>query len=114
MTEGHSTLTVVLVVGVSLAALFWLRTFDNGQSFVAERWREGSIRERGRMVEDLQNNKRLQGLSRADVLALLGEPDEEFCYTVDIGDRFCSEPWTYRFIVYFNDWDRVYKAELLD
>lgn len=74
--------------------------------FDAEAWRAGSALDRGRMVRDLTASGRLVGLSRDEVVALLGDPDgpyrNEVNYTVDIGQRFGASPWTYTLQVVFD------------
>jgi len=83
--------------------------FFRRRAFDEQQWRTGDARVRGTMVHDLMDRKLIDGKSRDELVALLGEPDRSYdepvayvdsdrsiAYVVDIGDRFCGAPWTYR------------------
>lgn len=73
--------------------------------FDSSLWKTGSLRQRGRMARDLESNDKLIGLSREEVVAMLGAPDHEdpdsVAYMVDIGYRFVFDPWMYRLEIRF-------------
>ena len=46
-------------------------------AFDAARWRAGDAYQRGRMAPDLSHSKILKGKTRAEVVEMLGPPDEE-------------------------------------
>ncbi len=78
----------------------------NSSTFDAEAWRIGDIWTRGTMVSDLLDREVLGGQNRAEVIALLGPPDHQrpdtFLYTLDIGQRWGSTPWTYALHINFD------------
>lgn len=81
-------------------------------------WQTGSLRQRGRMARDLESSEKLIGLSRDEVLALLGPPDRDdgpasVAYTVDIGYKFGFEPWTYCLTIRFGKTDARVKEVVL-
>jgi hypothetical protein len=63
--------------------------------FDSSLWKTGSLRERGRMARVLESSGKLIGLSRDEVLTLLGPPDREdipgsVAYRVDLGTSLFS------------------------
>jgi len=78
----------------------------NPSTFDSMAWRQGNIRARGTMVDDLTDRGRLVGKTREEVLAMLGPPDRDhgelLFYVVDMGQRFGSTPWTYGLRIYFD------------
>ena len=87
--------------------------------FESSAWRQGSISERGTMARDLESSNRLLGLEATEVVVLLGEPDQKhgfssFDYTIDLGYRFVSSPWTYSLHLGFGNDGKVARVELRD
>jgi hypothetical protein len=84
--------------------------FDRTYS-VQQDWLQGGIRVRGQMVHDLVDRKLLDGKEQSQVVALLGAPDQSstgsISYTVDIGHKFGSDPWTYELSIRMDDSGRV-------
>ena len=67
------------IVGITAAALVIFVTFSGSpgtSKFNAEEWKRGTSVSKGAMVEDLIEHRFLIGKSRAEVLAILGEPDK--------------------------------------
>ncbi len=63
------------------------------------------------MARDLESSGRLIGLSRDEVVALLGPTDRDnghdsISYTVDLGFKFGWLPWTYSLTIRFGKADR--------
>jgi hypothetical protein len=116
---GSAALAGLAVAAVSILGLLSSSESATDGSFDPEKWREASIRERGRMVRDLECSGRLVGLSADEVVGLLGQPDRgqgtgALDYTVDIGQEFASAPWTYALHLSFGDDGRVRHVELRD
>ena len=112
-------LAALAAATISFLGLLSRRESATNRPFDPAAWREGSIRERGRMVRDLESSGRLLGLKADKVMALLGLPDHgqgngALDYTVDIGQEFASAPWTYALHVSFGDDGRVRHVELRD
>jgi len=67
---------------------------------------KGNIRERGKMTRDLLEQNVIIGRMRPEVSSILGIPDDTLLnnwrYTVDLGYRFGSSPWTYSLFVIFD------------
>jgi hypothetical protein len=62
----------------------------SAKSFEQQKWIKGNLRERGEMVQSLQDSKILTNLTKKQVCELLGPPDvnypnRKFYYTVDVG-----------------------------
>ena len=85
-------------------------------SFTKESWTTGSLRERGTLAADLISTRRLMGLPRREVLALLGRTGgstaEGIGYGVDLGRRDDFRGRPYRLRIDFNAEDRVSAVEL--
>lgn len=95
---------IVTLYFAALDPSFRFRPFDSVE------WRNGNARSRGEMIEDLIDNRRLDGKSKEEITALLGEgteKDNTVNYTVDLGVRFGFKPSLFEFAVYFDDNGRV-------
>jgi hypothetical protein len=62
----------------------------SAKRFEQPKWIKGTIRDRGEMVQSLQDSKILTNLTKKQVCELLGPPDvnypnRKFYYTVDVG-----------------------------
>lgn len=91
-----------ILCAVGLEAYWFSERPD--RPFDPDLWQRGSMRERGRMARDLVLSRKLVGLTHDEVAALLGRPDQNshaMFYTVDLGHRFVSEPWTYSLVIEF-------------
>lgn len=84
--------------------------------FNSEKWKNGSELDRGRMSQDLMRSDRLIGLTRPEVLELLGPPDHDLdlAYRIDIGFRFGFTPWLYVLNVRFDSTGRVVRVSATD
>jgi hypothetical protein len=64
---------------------------DNKSTFNQQRWLTGTPRVRGEMAESVLKGKKFIGKTPKDVIAILGQPDEQspdqFSYRVDLGNR---------------------------
>jgi hypothetical protein len=116
---------ILLVVAIlSSVAVYWawpdFFNFATSQrSFDSELWRQGSARERGRMVHDLMASERLLGMARDGVVELLGDPergeaDSPFCFRVDTGQTFFLDPWFYTLLISFGQDGLVIGVNLQD
>jgi hypothetical protein len=101
-----------------VAGLFVLKVTTGTKQFDPESWRSASVRDRGRMVDDLMRRDLLVGLSRSEVKRLLGPPDGEVTgwvsYRVDIGHHFISRPWLYSLNIRFRAGDDLVTSFSLD
>ena len=109
---GISVVLLIGVVGIGATFYFlWIRPALDRIDFVQQEWLAGDVRARGKMVHDLIDRKLLDGEARSDVVALLGAPDHSstgsLSYTVDIGHKFGSGPWTYQLLIQLDDSGRV-------
>jgi hypothetical protein len=86
---------------------------SNDLKFESRTWTEGTIRQRGQMVNYLLDSIGLVDKTKEEINKLLGPPDSEnnmadgeykskFYYSVDKGDAF-----TYDMIVFFDSTDNV-------
>ena len=116
--------TIVLVAAVLAALCYFTPLFDINRPFSSEEWLRGSLRDRGRMAQDLASPARLPGdlpspgklreKKRAEVHELLGPPDsriggQEDVYQVDIGYRWVTEPRLYEVhVLYEKDGKTVF------
>jgi hypothetical protein len=96
--------------------------FISTKSFDHEIWRKADAQQRGKMVRELQSSEILIGLTRDEVLNLLGPSENSLrmeqsvlIYAVDVGTRFGSDPWKYTFVIQFDPKSgRVVGTELQD
>jgi outer membrane protein assembly factor BamE (lipoprotein component of BamABCDE complex) len=77
----------LLSLSCTLPHKFW-RSYEH-QPFDAQKWRSGDALDRGTMFIDLYKTRKIQGKSREQVAALLGEPDKKST----AGER---EVWHYK------------------
>jgi len=79
---------------------------NNDLEFKSENWKSGDMRTKGKMTENILNDSLLIGKTKAEVLEMLGEPDQQTTsrlhYTVDPGIEYMNEPWTYWLTVDFD------------
>ena len=79
--QGHGWRTIFLVVAVTFLFLAWFVSDQpRGEKFEADKWKswketEFSLSGRLDMVDDLQRNYSLLGMSKNQVFDLLGPPD---------------------------------------
>ncbi|NNE86136.1 MAG: outer membrane protein assembly factor BamE [Alphaproteobacteria bacterium] len=81
--QGHGRRTIFLITIVTLLVLAWFISNQSGKKFEADKWKswketEFSLSMRWDMVGDLQRNHSLYGMSKSQVLDLLGPPDTVF------------------------------------
>lgn len=82
-----------ILIALVLCTYFLLRSKPSEEEaleFESSRWLEGDRRLRGMMVDDLMRDSLLNGLTKIEVINLLGEPTASdttatFIYAVDIG-----------------------------
>ncbi len=101
---------IVVVAGAVVFGPTMLHSMSK-RSFDSNEWKSSDQRVRGQMVEDLEAGKTLDGLWRREVVKLLGSPDldegSHISYDIDLGHRFGSTPWLYRFKIEFSGENRV-------
>jgi len=124
----RALLISVAAVAAMFAAYFLLSSFidpfDN-QRFKAESWAAASAEDRARMARDVLN--RVSGVTRDDVVELLGEPNDRLTGKTDAGGHtlrgvdvfsYCIGSWSMHgmddaFVyVYFDSTDTVVCAEI--
>lgn len=86
LVVGGSVLVLIIGAQFAMSVLFAaalgpgpMARCDGREQFQPQLWQDsaavhGPLRVRGCMVDDLRRSHRLRGLSRAEVVALLGEP----------------------------------------
>jgi hypothetical protein len=84
MVGRRSALVPILVLAALAACaggLAWFRDFCNPGfaplAFTPEAWAEANTLHRGYMADDLLASHDLRGMTKADVVALLGPPDDD-------------------------------------
>jgi len=78
MNRTGVLLVVMILCGIAGAILLARDNHRPSQlDFDATRWRSSDAYERGRMASSLAHGRILKGRSRAEVIELLGFPDEE-------------------------------------
>ena len=115
-------IAVILLVGfICIGTAFyvlWIRPIHARIPFVQQVWLQEDLRTRGKMANDLIASNRLHGMTRAEVLALLGtsrsSSTDSLAYAVDIGMTFGSDSWTYELVIEFDKSDRVRNCYLHD
>jgi hypothetical protein len=77
ITQTFICLFLILLVNISctLPNKFW-RSYEP-QRFDSQKWRDGDTLTRGTMFIDLFTKRKINGKTREEVLALLGEPDKK-------------------------------------
>jgi hypothetical protein len=68
-------LLVLLLVAAVAGYLRWLHPGYDERPFTPAAWAAAEAEARGHMVKDLLAKHRLEGMTRAEIVALLGEPD---------------------------------------
>ena len=98
--QPYWSLFQLMAITLSLTILSCINTHDkNGLQFDSEKWKSGDMRTKGKMTDHILKDSLLIGKSKADILKMLGEPDQQTAsilhYTVDPGIKYMNEPWTY-------------------
>lgn len=106
---------VVLFGGIHVETKLYDALYPE-MEFSSEEWKEGSPRQKGRMLYDLMYNVDIEGKTEEEITQLLGKPDNtsksengsfDFSYKVDLGVRdigvwpFC-DIFYYSYTVMFN------------
>lgn len=119
----HWWLVVSGILLFAVSAVFGCCPFTElllSHGFNSEKWKAGTLLDRGRMSQDLMRSDRLIGLTRPEVLDLLGPPDHDLKpdldlpYRIDIGFRFCLSPWLYVLWVRFDSTGRAVHVSATD
>ncbi len=106
-----------------LVAAFLTHDLFRDNSFLPRKfdsvsWKTGDMRVRGEMVASLQEQSVLRGKSEDEVLAILGQPDEDldgsFLYRLDVGRRMVGRTLVVALIVEFDERAQVQRAEVVD
>ena len=109
MSAIKITLGVLVVISMALIPVFWtFSTPEQKRSFESDEWKQslavinqlndpGCVR--GGMALDLINNKRLVGLTKTQVAAMLGNPDESHVrrWLYSVGQ--CGFDWRQSFLM---------------
>jgi hypothetical protein len=112
---------ITLAIFCSIAVLLFApKDFkSNDISFDSVEWKKGGARTRGQMIHDLTRQEILIGMSRAQVEATLGRPDQDhksfIKYAVDTGSIW--ERWMIRnnyMIEFHSEDDSVISANFVD
>ena len=111
--------SVVLILLISFVLGMWGSFNRRERAFDSQAWKSSNCRDRGRMVRDLVARDLLHGSTPDEVRELLGPPDDklenEWDYSVDLGERFMFAKWGYHLIVNFdNDTQKVDSVMVLD
>jgi hypothetical protein len=100
--------------------IFRLRdpTFQ-ARSFDHQLWIKSSIRDRGEMVQNLQDSNILSNLTKKQVCELLGPPDvnypnRKFYYTVDVGRLIAGSMFPEQLYFIFDANERVVEYGRVD
>jgi len=109
----RNALTLFAWLIVLFAAVFGYEYFTR-LPFDSSRWKSASVAVRGRMVDDLLASDKLQGLSHAEVVELLGKPDgfdvrgRKLGYTVGV-----SKADPVAMVIKFDESKRVSEVEVI-
>ena len=113
---------LLLLAAVGLLGVFSVWVIHPGytrQDFRSNLWKDASAEERGWMVDDLLQQRRLVGMSKQEVVSLLGSPNHEgevnFFYSVGYMGTRRELPFAfpYRLILTF-DGEQVVSAHVDD
>ena len=88
-------------------------TISNNLAFDKKVWKNGTIRQRGQMVNYLIDSIKIKNLSQEKIISLMGEPDdrikinnnefpERFYYSLDKGHKY-----KYDMIIFFDNSKKV-------
>jgi outer membrane protein assembly factor BamE (lipoprotein component of BamABCDE complex) len=100
----------------------FLRIHDptfSAKPFEQQKWIKGTIRDRGEMVQSLQDSKILSNLTKEQVCELLGPPDvnypnRKFYYTVDVGRLIAGSMFPEQLYFIFDANERVVEYGRVD
>lgn len=115
--KKFSILIVVMIAGVATIYFSAVDPFFRARSFDATSWKDGDVRTRGEMIQDLIEGPYLKGKSDEEVVALLGEGREEdgvILYTIDMGVRIGFNPSLFEFALFFNKAGRIIDYEIVE
>ena len=76
--------------------------------FNSSKWLSGDWRVRGSMVDSLKADSLLIGMTKSEVLKILGDPTgsdtsgESMVYVVDIDSKWRGDVWPFFFTVHFD------------
>ena len=105
------TLLALVILTLSLIGC------GNNRPFNAAKWIEGTVRERGRMSEDLVNSKILIGATIDEAERLLGPADFTYPtalqYKIDLGWPL-KDPMHYGLQVHFDTNRKVHNVKIVD
>jgi co-chaperonin GroES (HSP10) len=108
---------VVCVLGIAAYTSAHDHSFRQRQ-FDSNAWKQGDVRVRGEMVGYLLSQSLLRNKTRAEVIALLGEPDKDYTnqvrYQVDVGRRIAWHPFFESLIIDFDENARVCQVVKVD
>ena len=84
----------------------------SAKPFEQQLWIKGNLRDRGEMVQSLQDSKILTNLTKKQVCELLGPPDvnypnRKFYYTVDVGRLIAGSMFPEQLYFIFDANERV-------
>lgn len=78
MNRASIFLVTLILCGIAAVILsVWQFYSPSHLAFDASRWKAGDAYLRGRMVSSLIDGKILEGMSRTEIVELLGPPDEK-------------------------------------
>ena len=111
---------IVYYIGVQIWKICRIHdpTFS-AKPFEQQLWIKGDIRDRGKMVQSLQDSKILTNLTKKQVCELLGPPDvnypnRKFYYTVDVGRLLVGSMFPEQLYFIFDANERVYEYGRVD
>ncbi len=87
--------------------------------FSSEIWKGSDIYQRGSFINEIKKKKILSGLSKPEIILLLGEPDkindESIVYTVNIGAKLNDgTPINHFLYIFFDENDLYQYSRLFD
>ncbi|MES2575584.1 MAG: hypothetical protein V4572_11615 [Bacteroidota bacterium] len=77
-------LVILILFFILILCGFVLRGKISGEKFVSEKWKTADLNDeynqslRWDMMNNLRNNYKLVGMSKKEIISLLGNPDENF------------------------------------
>lgn len=121
MKNFYKNLILLLVCAFLISCLAKDLKFNN-LNFDSEKWKNSDLRTRGQMVEDLADKNILEGKTKSEVKAILGEPDYinpntgDWTYKTDKGYRGGSDgnTWIFWFHTDFIKSETVKAAYITD
>ena len=113
---------IIVVLFVCYVGLKILRFRDptfTARSFDQQLWLKGNLRDRGEMVQNLQDSNILSNLSEKQLYELLGPPDKnnvygEIYYMVDVGRLIFGRMFPEQLYIVFDKNRRVSKYGRVD